>query len=89
MVEALYDEIDLAGYPKPAIYPMNLEGASEHDYGELASNIESQLGQLDGLIHCAAILGAPTIFAQSDAETWYRVHQVNLHAPYLLTRACP
>jgi NAD(P)-dependent dehydrogenase (short-subunit alcohol dehydrogenase family) len=66
MVEALYDEIDLAGYPKPAIYPMNLEGASEHDYGE----------------------GAPTIFAQSDAETWYRVHQVNLHAPYLLTRAC-
>lgn len=88
MVEALYDEIDLAGYPKPAIYPMNLEGASEHDYGELAANIESQLGQLDGLIHCAAILGAPTIFAQSDAETWYRVHQVNLHAPYLLTRAC-
>lgn len=88
MVEALYDEIDLAGYPKPAIYPMNLEGASEHDYGELAANIESQLGQLDGLIHCAAILGAPTIFAQSDAETWYQVHQVNLHAPYLLTRAC-
>ena len=88
MVEALYDEIDLAGYPTPAIYPMNLEGASEHDYGELAANIESQLGQLDGLIHCAAILGAPTIFTQSDAETWYQVHQVNLHAPYLLTRAC-
>ena len=88
MVEALYDEIDLAGYPTPAIYPMNLEGASEHDYGELAANIESQLGQLDGLIHCAAILGAPTVFAQSDAETWYQVHQVNLHAPYLLTRAC-
>ena len=87
-VEALYDEIDLAGYPTPAIYPMNLEGASEHDYGELAANIESQLGQLDGLIHCAAILGAPTIFSQSDAETWYHVHQVNLHAPYLLTRAC-
>lgn len=88
LVETLYDEIDLAGYPKPAIYPMNLEGASEHDYGELAANIESQLGQLDGLIHCATILGAPTIFAQSDAETWYQVHQVNLHAPYLLTRAC-
>ena len=28
------------------------------------------------------------MFAQSDAETWYQVHQVNLHAPYLLTRAC-
>jgi len=88
MVEALYDEIEQAGYPTPAIYPMNLEGANEHDYHELANNIESELGRLDGLIHCAAMLGAPTLFAQSDAETWYQVHQVNLHAPYLLTRAC-
>jgi NAD(P)-dependent dehydrogenase (short-subunit alcohol dehydrogenase family) len=88
MVEALYDEIEKAGYPIPAIYPMNLEGASEHDYTELANNIESQLGRLDGMVHCAAILGTPTLFAQSDAATWYQVHQVNLHAPYLLTRAC-
>lgn len=88
MVESLYDEIEQAGFPIPAIYPMNLEGANEHDYYELANNIEGQLGRLDGLIHCAAMLGAPTPFAQSDAETWYQVHQVNLHAPYLLTRAC-
>jgi NAD(P)-dependent dehydrogenase (short-subunit alcohol dehydrogenase family) len=40
------------------------------------------------MIHCAAMLGAPTVFAQSDSATWYQVHQVNLHAPYLLTRAC-
>ena len=88
LVEALYDEIEQAGWPQPAIYPMNLEGASEHDYAELANNIESGLGRLDGMIHCAAGLGAPTVFKQSDAETWYQVFQVNLHAPYLLTRAC-
>ena len=88
LVESLYDEIEQAGYPIPAIYPINLEGATEHDYLELANNIDSQLGRLDGMIHCAAILGAPTVFAQSDATTWYQVHQVNLHAPYLLTRAC-
>ncbi len=88
LVESLYDEIEQAGCPTPAIYPINLEGATEHDYLELANNIESQLGRLDGMIHCAAILGAPTVFAQSDATTWYQVHQVNLHAPYLLTRAC-
>ncbi len=88
LVEALYDEIEQTGGPTPAIYPMNLEGATEHDYTELASNIESQLGRLDGMIHCAATLGAPTVFAQSDAAAWYQVHQVNLHAPYLLTRAC-
>ena len=88
LVEALYDEIEQTGGPTPAIYPMNLEGATEHDYVELANNIESGLGRLDGMIHCAASLGAPTVFAQSDVATWYQVHQVNLHAPYLLTRAC-
>jgi len=88
LVEALYDEIEQAGYPVPAIYPLNMEGAGEQDYAELASNIDAQLGRLDGLVHCAALFGAPTVFAQSDVETWYQVHQVNLHAPYLLTRAC-
>ena len=87
MVESLYDEIEQAGYPTPAIYPMNLEGATEHDYVELGRNIEKEFGRLDGLIHCAALLGAPTPFEHSDATTWYQVHQVNLHAPYLLTRS--
>lgn len=88
LLEGLYDEIEQAGYPTPAIYPMNLEGAVESDYTDLADNVERELGRLDGLVHAAALLGAPTPFAHSDAETWYQVHQVNLHAPYLLTRAC-
>ena len=87
LVEALYDEIEQAGYAKPAIYPMNLEGATEHDYQDLAQNIETEFGHLDGLIHCAASLGAPTVFEHSDTETWYQLHQINLHAPYLLTRS--
>lgn len=88
LVENLYDEIESAGYPTPAIYPMNLEGAAPQDYADLAQNIETRIGPLDGLIHCAAMLGAPSVFVHSDIETWYQVHQVNLHAPYLLTRAC-
>ncbi len=87
LTEALYDEIENAGYPKPAIYPMNLEGATEHDYQELAQKIDQEFGRLDGLIHCAAMLGTPTPFEHSDTETWYQVHQVNLHAAYLLTRS--
>ncbi|MCZ6798098.1 MAG: SDR family NAD(P)-dependent oxidoreductase [Gammaproteobacteria bacterium] len=87
LTEALYDEIENAGYPKPAIYPMNLEGATEHDYQELAQNIDQEFGRLDGLIHCAAMLGTPTPFEHSDTEIWYQVHQVNLHAAYLLTRS--
>ena len=45
---------------------------SEHDYEELANNVTNQLGRLDGMIHCAAMLGGPTLFAQSDTDTWSR-----------------
>ncbi len=87
-MESLYDEIEAAGGPQPAIYPLNLETATEQAYDELASNIAGEFPKLDGIIHCAAFLGAPTVFEQSDAETWYQVHQINLHAPYFITRAC-
>ena len=87
-LESLYDEIEAAGGPQPAIYPLNLETATEQAYDELATNIGSEFPQLDGIIHCAAHLGAPTVFEQSDSETWYKVHQINLHAPYFITRAC-
>ena len=87
-MESLYDEIEAAGGPQPAIYPMNLETATEQAYEELATNISNEFPSLHGIIHCAAFLGAPTVFEQSDAETWYQVHQINLHAPYFITRAC-
>lgn len=34
-LEAVYDEIEAAGHPQPAICPLNLETAVEKDYGDL------------------------------------------------------
>lgn len=87
LLENLYDEIEQTG-PTPAIYPLNLEGATEKDYFELADNIVQSLGRLDGIFHTAAQLGAPTPFQHSDTENWYRVMQINLNGPYMLTRCC-
>ncbi len=87
-LEKLYDEIEAAGGAQPAIYPLDLSGATANDYDELANVIEKEFGRLDGLLHCAAMLGTPTVFEQSDIETWYKVMQVNLNAPYMLTRMC-
>ena len=67
---------------------MNLEGASNEDYQQLAETIEQQLGRLDGILHNAAFLGSLTPLELYDLELWSRVMQVNLHAAYLLTRAC-
>lgn len=88
LLEQLYDEIESAGCPTPAIYPLNLEGATEKDYFEMAENIGKEFGRLDGLLHAAALLGAPTPFEHSDAETWFKVMQVNLNGPYLLSKYC-
>jgi NAD(P)-dependent dehydrogenase (short-subunit alcohol dehydrogenase family) len=87
-LEQVYDQIEQAGQPQPAIYPMNLEGATPKDYQDLATNVENEFGRLDGLLHNAANLGTLTPTELYDVETWFKVMQVNLNAPFLMTRAC-
>ncbi|OUD16245.1 YciK family oxidoreductase [Thioflexithrix psekupsensis] len=87
-LEAVYDEIESAGYPQAAIYPMNLEGASPKDYEDLAATLKSEFGRLDGLLHNASLLGTLTPLVNYDITMWYQVLQVNLNAPFMLTKAC-
>lgn len=87
-LERVYDEIEEAGYPQAVIQPLDLEMAGVTDYAQLATAIEQQFGRLDGLLHNAAILGTLTPLGLYDVDLWNKVMQVNLHAPFLLTRAC-
>ena len=86
-LNAVYDEIEAAGGPTPAIYPMDLRGATEHDYDELNATIEREFGRLDGLVHCAALLGTLTPIELFDLQVWSTVLHVNLTAPMLMTRS--
>lgn len=87
-LEQLYDAIEAAGGPQPAIYPLNLEGAVPDDYTQLAQSLEENFGALHGLVHNAAVLGTPAPIEHYNPETWLRTLHVNLNAPFLLTRAC-
>ncbi|MDJ0872476.1 MAG: YciK family oxidoreductase [Gammaproteobacteria bacterium] len=87
-LEAVYDEIEGSGHPQPAIYPINLEGAAPKDYQDLADTLEREFGRLDGLLHNATNLGSLTPLEHYDLQLWAQVMQVNLHAPFLLTRSC-
>lgn len=87
-LEAVYDTIEAAGHPQPAIYPLDLEGASYDHYAELAATLDKEFGRLDGLLHNAAILGARMMIEQYDLKLWARVMHINLTAPFMLSRAC-
>ncbi len=85
-LEAVYDDIVSAGGPEPAIYPIDFNGATEEDYYQLAEVIEKEFGQLHGLLHNAAELGTPGPLAHLKSHIWAKTFNVNLHAPFILTR---
>jgi len=87
-LEAVYDDITQAGHPQPAIYPMNFETATPDDYEKLTSILNNEFGRLDGLLHNAGQLGTLTPIEHYDIKQWYQIMQVNLNAPFLLTKAC-
>ncbi len=87
-LEAVYDEIEHNNDPQPAIYPMNLEGASPKDFEDMHIMLGKEFGHLDGILHNAALLGPLMPIEQYDMSQWGKVMQVNLNAPYMLTRVC-
>jgi len=87
-LEKVYDQISTQGSPQAAIYPFDFEGAKLNDYEQLAKTINTEFGQLDGLLHNAAILGSNTPISQFNPELWNKVMHVNLNATFMLTQSC-
>lgn len=86
-LELVYDEIEKRGYPQPAIIPLDLKGATKQNYVDMAETIQSQFGQLDGVLHNAGVLGTLSPFDQIDEETFDDVMQINVKAEFLMTQA--
>jgi NAD(P)-dependent dehydrogenase (short-subunit alcohol dehydrogenase family) len=85
-LDRVYDEIEKLGGPQPAIAALDLAVATAADYDNLAKTIGDEFGKLDGLVHCAALLGDRTPLEQYDVPTWCKVLHVNLTAPFILTQ---
>lgn len=86
-LEPVYDAIESAGGPEPAILPLDPDSADADGYGRHADLVGDTFGRLDGLVHCAAY--APYLSRIDDYEPaeWERVLRINLTAPFLLTQA--
>lgn len=86
-LEKVYDEIEALDAPTPAIYPMDLAGATAKDHEDLADSIERDCGHLDGVIHAASHFDGLQPMPQHTPEEWLCCQQVNVNAPFLLMRA--
>ena len=87
-LEKVYDEVAALGFAKPAIYPLDLAGATPNDYAEMAATIEREFKRLDGIVHAAAHFTGLQPAANIAPDEWLRALHVNLSAPFLLTQAC-
>lgn len=87
-IERIYDEIEAAGGPKPALYPLDLELAGPEQYAQMVEIIDKEFGVLDGLLHNAGFLKSLTQIEHHDAGLWQKIMQINLNAPFMLSQAC-
>jgi NAD(P)-dependent dehydrogenase (short-subunit alcohol dehydrogenase family) len=85
-LQGIYDEIAVLGRREASIAPLDLEKAVAADYDALAAALLARYGQLDGLLHNAALLGALAPIEQYDVPTWCRVMHVNVTAAFALTQ---
>ncbi len=86
-LDAVYDEIESAGGPTPAIIVMDMLTAEMESYRSLAETISEHLGRLDGLLHNASILGERRPIESASPATWQDVMHVNVNAQMMLTQA--
>ncbi|CAD0327754.1 SDR family NAD(P)-dependent oxidoreductase [Xanthomonas sp. WHRI 8391] len=86
-LERVYDTVAKLG-PEPLLYPLDLAGATPDDYIALAQRLQSELGGLHGLLHCAADFAGLTPAELVAPADFARNLHINLTARVWLTQAC-
>jgi len=85
-LEAVYDQIASLNKQSAAILPVDLNGATEEHYRDLASTVLREYGKLDGLVHNASQLGVLSPFTQIESKMWDEVMQTNVTSAFLMTK---
>jgi len=85
-LRALHGELEIVSPGAALMAPLDLEKAVAGDYDRIAAAVEDRYGRLDGLVHCAALLGTLTPVELYEVPTWCRVMHVNVTAAFALTQ---
>ena len=88
LLEATYDEIVAAGYPEPAILPLDYFKTTQVELDAYAQTIHSTFGRLDIIFHGASHFDSCMPLALHDLDMWLKHSRVNIAVPAALTKAC-
>ena len=87
-LDQVYDQLDDSHHAqKHLILQANLALLSNEIVQEILVAIGQEFKVLDGIIHNAAILGTMTSLEDYDLSTWDEVMNINLRAPFLLSKS--
>ncbi|GHV54790.1 short-chain dehydrogenase [Synergistales bacterium] len=73
---------------------INIELERLDEIEDIAGAVKGLFGRLDVLVNCAAFVGTTQLegwgvpLAEQSMKTWRRAVEVNMNAPFILTRAC-
>ena len=85
---------ELARSSKVEVEPLVVDLEDESELRSVVDKVISRFGQLDILVHCAALVGTSELkgwagpFGEQSAETWRKALEINLTAPFVLTQSC-
>ncbi len=85
-LETVFDWIEAETDTRPVIVPCDLRALDDASADALHDAIADGFGRLDGILHCASALGPKVPIALFPTADWQEVLQVNVTAPFLLTR---
>ena len=88
LLDEIYDEISNINLPEPAILALDLSTAGWREYEHAANVIETQLGRLDGIVHCASHLEKLSSLEAQRIDEWQHMLRVNVIGPFALDQAC-
>jgi NAD(P)-dependent dehydrogenase (short-subunit alcohol dehydrogenase family) len=85
-LQGLRAEIEQFAPDAALMVPLDLEKAIANDYDRIAAAVLDHYGRLDGLVHCAGLLGTLTPIEHYDVPTWCKLMHVNVTAAFALTQ---
>ena len=85
-LRSLHGECEVIAPGRALMAVLDLEKSLAADYDRIADAVQQRYGRLDGLVHCAGMLGTLTPIEHYEVPTWYRVMHVNVTAAFALTQ---